>query len=164
MLTREPTPEMIQAWKAAWNQYKDKLRLGRKSGAEMAGYLAGRYPLRPVEEETAKQAVIDNVIHNQPFAGKLPEGAAPSPVVFVVKNSAAGTSLYENQDEIFKGCAITVGIDLASGYYCVEGSSLLWDELCAFQGLDEKDLLNFYSVAAYVSCLERFGLLEDGLR
>ena len=37
---------------------------------------------------------------------------------------------------------------------------MLWDELYAFQGLDETDIQNFYCVAEYVSCLKRFGLLD----
>ena len=31
----------------------------------------------------------------------------------------------------------------------------LWDELCAFQGLDEADLQNSYCVAQYISLLEK---------
>jgi len=41
----------------------------------------------------------------------------------------------------------------------VEGSSMLWDELCAFQGLDAKDIENYYCVAQYISCLKRFNKL-----
>ena len=45
----------------------------------------------------------------------------------------------------------------------MEGSSLLWDELYAYRGLNEPELENYYSVAEYVSCLNRFGLLEETL-
>lgn len=55
---------------------------------------------------------------------------------------------------------IFVGIDLTTGYYTVEGCTMLWDELCAFQGLDEKDLQNYFCVAQYINSLKRFGLLE----
>ena len=48
-----------------------------------------------------------------------------------------------------------MGVDLASGFYMVEGSTLLWDELRAFQGLDEKDLQNFVMVAQYLEVQER---------
>ena len=71
------------------------------------------------------------------YKDKLPIGAEPSALTFIVKNTGTGKVLYENQDKIFKGNSIFVGIDLNSGYYCVEGSSILWDELCAFQGLDK---------------------------
>ena len=73
----------------------------------------------------------------------------------------------ENQDspnlwggEITK---IFVGIDLSSGFYQVEGSTLLWDELCAFQGLDCQDLKNYVVVAQYISALKRIGKLDEAL-
>lgn len=94
----------------------------------------------------------------------MPAGATPSVATFIVENTGAGKVLYENQDRIFKGNSIFVGIDLESGYFCVEGSSMLWDELYAFQGLDENDIQNYYRVAEYISCLKRFGLLEHVLR
>lgn len=52
---------------------------------------------------------------------------------------------------------IFVGLDLASGYFQVEGSTMLWDELCCLQGLDEKDLQNAVIVAQYILALRRFG-------
>jgi len=51
-------------------------------------------------------------------------------------------------------------VELNSGYFLVEGSSLLWDELFAFRGLDEEDLKNYYLVAEYVACLRRFDRLD----
>ena len=41
----------------------------------------------------------------------------------------------------------------------VQGSTLLWDELCAFQGLDERDLQNYVITAQYIRALERVGKL-----
>lgn len=39
------------------------------------------------------------------------------------------------------GIPILVGIERQqTAYFYVEGSSLLWDELCAYRGLDEADL------------------------
>ena len=61
-----------------------------------------------------------------------------------VKN---GKLLYEKQDNIFKGEDIFVGIEMETGFIHVEGSSLLWDELFAFRGLDTDDLKNIYLVA-----------------
>ncbi|WP_279286087.1 hypothetical protein [Bittarella massiliensis (ex Durand et al. 2017)] len=37
----------------------------------------------------------------------------------------------------------------------MEGSTLLWDELCAARGLDEEDIQNLVSVAQYVAARER---------
>lgn len=45
-----------------------------------------------------------------------------------------------------------VGIDLVSGYFYVEGSEEIYDDLFAFRGLDERDLDNFFLVAEYVKC------------
>jgi hypothetical protein len=64
---------------------------------------------------------------------------------------------------MFRGRAIIVAVELHSAYFMVEGSSLLWDELFAFRGLDEEDLANYYLVAEYIGCLKRFGLLDEVL-
>lgn len=36
--------------------------------------------------------------------------------------------------------------------------NVLYDELCAFQGLDEKDLDNYFCAARYVTCLKKFNI------
>lgn len=156
MLIQEATPQMIKAWKDIWNEYKDKLRPNRKSGAEVVEYLTKKYPLKELHDDKAIRVVVDNVLNNKQFFDKLPAGAAPSAVTFTIENSGEGKFLYEKQDEIFRGNKIFVGIDIHSGYFCVEGSSMLWDELYAFQGLDEKDIQNYYCVAEYISCLKKF--------
>ena len=104
--------------------------------------------------------VTGNLLQNKHLAARLPAGAEPSVATFIVESIGAGEVLYENQDELFAGNSIFVGIDLVSGYFCVEGCSLLWDELYAFQGLDDSDLQYYYCVAEYVSCLRRFDLLK----
>lgn len=160
MLMQKATPEMIEKWKEVWNEYKDKLRPNRKPGKEVANYLKNKYFLKELHDDTAKQVVINNILYNKPYADRFPVGAEPSIVISVVENKGNGKFLYENQDEIFKGNNIFVGIELQSGFFCVEGSSILWDELYAFQGLDEKDIQNYFCVAEYISCLKKFGLLE----
>ena len=40
---------------------------------------------------------------------------------------------------------------------------MLWDELCAFQGVDEKDLENYVVVADYIRALKRFGKLDNAI-
>lgn len=68
-----------------------------------------------------------------------------------------GIRLYKKQEPVFRGIyPILLGIDMASGCYQVEGSALLWDELCAFQGLDKMDIQNPYCVWQYIDCLRRF--------
>lgn len=163
MLMKEPTPEMVKEWKDVWIEYKDKLTPNRKSGREVVEYLKNKYILEELNDDNAKQVVIDNVLYNKPYADKLRKGAEPSAVTFLIKNAGNGKFLYENQDEVFKGDNIFVGVELESGFFCVEGSSLLWDELCAFQGLDEKDIQNYFCVSEYISCLKKFGLLKNVL-
>lgn len=160
MLMQEATPEMREVWRVTWNEYKDRLLPNRKSGAEIVAYLSDNYLLTEIYDDEALQVVTENILNNEPLAEKVPVGNTTSPVAFFVKNSGKGTTLYENQDELFKDIKIFVGVDLTSGFFCVEGSSMLWDELCAFQGLDEKDIQNPYCVAEYISCLKRFGLLN----
>lgn len=158
MLMQEATPEMLVQWKSVWQHYKDKLQPNRKTGAELAAYITAKYPLRELNDKRAAQVVIGNVLDNECNAEKLPDGAKPSPVTFIVENTGNGERLYAEQDEIFAGTEIFVGIDFASGWYGVEGSSLLWDELCAFQGLDAKDIENYFCVSQYIAALERFGM------
>lgn len=38
-----------------------------------------------------------------------------------------------------------------------EGSTSLWDELCAFRGVDEQDLQNYVIMAQYVNAVKRIG-------
>ena len=164
MLMQEPTAEMVKRWKSTWYEYKDILLPNRKSGSEVVECLVAKYPLTELTDDRAAQVVIDNVLFNEHSSEKLPEGMRPSAVTFLVENRDEGSKLYQEQDEIWGGCDIFVGVELASGNYQVEGSSLLWDELCAFQGLDESDIQNYFCAAQYISALERFGLLETTLR
>lgn len=160
MLMQEPTPKMAEEWKRIFDQYKTRLAPNRKTAAEVLQYLKNKYLLEEVTDDRWKRVVTGNVLHNRPHAEKLPAGKAPRAVVFSVLNAGAGKTLYEQQDELFKGREITVGVEMETAFFHVEGSSLLWDELFAFRGLDEKDLQNFYLVAEYVECLKRFGMLK----
>jgi hypothetical protein len=163
MHMQEATTELLEKWKAIWQEYKDRLIPNRKSGAEIVAYLSDRYLLIEIHDDTALRVISENVMYNELLASKIPFGSAPSPKAYFVESSANGKTLYEKQDEVFKGIKIFVGVDLVSGFYCVEGSSLLWDELCAFQGLDEMDIQNPYCVAEYISCLKRLCLLDEAM-
>ena len=163
MQTTHVTDEEIASWKRIYAEYKSKLKPNRITGAALYAYLESRYPLRPLDDARANQVVVSNILENSCFARDLPPDALPEPVCCTIERNGAGAKLYESQDEIFSGIDIFVGIDLASGYFTVEGSSLLWDELYAYRGLNEPELENYYSVAEYVSCLSRFGLLEETL-
>lgn len=164
MLMQEVTPEMIEQWKLVFKEYKPKLKPNRKTALDMIGYLKNKYSLIEVKDEKWESVVVNNVLYNQCFAEKLPTGKQPTAVVFSVDNIGEGKHLYENQDEVFRGLIIHVGVELETGFFHVEGSSNLWDELFAFRGLDERDSDNFYLVAQYIYCLRRFGILDDILK
>ena len=164
MLTHPPTQSDLGDWKRVYAQYRGSLHPNRISGAELYAYLGEHYPLIPLDDPRMDQIVACNILENEVFSRELPQGAEPDPVCCAVAPSGAGEALYSGQDEIFSGCPILVGIDLVSGYFLVEGSSLLWDELYARRGLNENDLANEYVVAEYIACLQRFGLLEETLR
>ncbi|PKL64229.1 MAG: hypothetical protein CVV32_09815 [Methanomicrobiales archaeon HGW-Methanomicrobiales-3] len=161
MLARKVTPEMVKEWKETAATFRPRLRPGRKTGAEIVAYLAGKYPVREIPAESIAEVIGDNVLLNECNAMKLPAGKMPDAVGFIIENAGAGEQIYETQDEIFRGMPVIVGVDLTTGYFIVEGSSLLWDDLFAFRGLDAEDLENYYLVAEYVACLRRFGLLDD---
>jgi hypothetical protein len=160
MLMQKATPEMVTAWKVTFDQYRPQLSPNKKTGSEILGYIKQKYSITEVPDDTIKQVVVDTVILNKCYANKLPSGKTPAAKGFSIENTGAGNYLYEKQDDIFKGNKIVVGIDLETAFFMVEGSSLLWDELFAFRGLDDDDLTNFYLVAEYISCLKRFDHLD----
>lgn len=152
---QQATPEMVEAWKAVFDHYRPRLSPNKKTGPELLAYIQQKYSITELTDDTIKQVVADNVTWNKHFANKLPIGRKPVAKGFFIEDTGAGNQLYENQDHIFKGNKIVVGIDLETAFFMVEGSSRLWDELFAFRGLDEDDLTNFYLVAEYISCLEK---------
>lgn len=162
MLMQEATSEMVESWKTIYNEYKEKLYPNKKTALEIIEYLKQKYPLMEQTEEEIKQVVVDNVILNE-SNHKLHNGKLLTVKVFYIENIGLGNSLYKKQDDVFKGCKIIVGVELETAFFMVEGSSLLWDELFAFRGLDEDDLSNFYLVAEYITCLKKFDMLDSVL-
>lgn len=166
MITRKPTKKVLEEWNLIWKRYKDVLKPNRKSGAEVLSYLQSHYILTEIDDENALSCISESVKENEYLAEKLPEGASTIPRAFYLENAGNGRKFYlpENKDDtdvwgdiISK---IFVGVELSSGSYQVEGSTMLWDELCAFQGIDEKDLKNYVVVADYINSLKRFGKLN----
>jgi hypothetical protein len=160
MLTRKISPEMIRDWKDTAATYRPLLRPNKKTGPEILTYLTGKYPVRELPARSINEVISDNVLLNDCNARKMPAGKIPEAAGFVIENTGAGKHLYENQDEFYRGMSIITGVELHSAYFIVEGSSLLWDELFAFRGLDDEDLTNYYMVAEYVACLRRFDQLD----
>jgi hypothetical protein len=160
MLTRKASPELIREWKDTSATYHPLLNPNKKTGNDIVAYLAGKYPARELPTGSLNEVISDNVLLNDCNARKMPAGETPEVMGFIIENSGAGKHLYENQDEFFRGMSIIAGVELHTAYFIVEGSSLLWDELFAFRGLDDEDLSNYYLVAEYVTCLRRFDQLD----
>ncbi len=163
MLTRKITPELVRQWKDVAETYRPLLNPNKKTGSEICSYLTGKYSVRELRADSLRDVVEDNIHSNECHARKMPADTIPKVSGFLIDNTGMGKYLYENQDEMFRGNAILAAVELHSAYVLVEGSSLLWDELCAFRGLDEEDLANYYQVAEYVACLKRFDLLDSVL-
>lgn len=167
MITREATAEDITKWKAKFEKHKNALCPNRKTGAELLSYFLDRYAAREIFTADALAVVSENVLQNACFKEKLPEGAQPKPRAFLIEDAGEIARLRaDDPSELWEDIpdSIFVGIDLVTGYFTVEGSTLLWDELCAYLGLDESDLGNFVIVAEYVESLQRFGLLQDTIK
>ena len=166
MIVQEPSKERLEEWKSTWMKYKELIKPNRRTGLELLEYLQRHYSLTKIFDADALDAIRYTVTMNKPLSEKLPDGVTPAPRAFYLENAGEGEKFYlpENKDdEKIWGKDITkifVGIDLSSGFYLVEGSTMLWDELCSFQGLDEKDLQNYVIVAQYINALQRFGKMN----
>lgn len=166
MIVRELSKERLEEWKSTWLQYKDRIKPNRRTGPALLEYLQSRYSMTEILDADVLDAIRDTVTMNRRLSEKLPDGAVPVPRAFYLDNAGQGEKFYrpENRDtaEIWGNdiTKIFVGVDLSSGFYMVEGSTMLWDELCAFQGLDKKDLQNYVIVAQYISALQRFGKID----
>ncbi|EAC8225606.1 hypothetical protein Y419_14715 [Listeria monocytogenes] len=135
MLTKEATPELIKEWQKIYYNHIDNLVPNRKTGFEIDEYFRKNYSFVSLNDKNAKETVIQNIINNESFKEKLSAGVKPKPMTYTIRDSN-----------------IFVGIDLISGYFYVEGSEEIYDDLFAYRGLDESDLKNFYLVAEYIRC------------
>ncbi len=163
MQTALPTKEDIARWKEVFAEYHTRLKPNRINGEQLRDYLTAHYPAQAMQDAKLDQVVTGNILSNECYARALPEGVSPEPVCYKLAREGAALPLYASQDALYAGCDILVGIDLVSGYFFVEGSSVLWDELYAHRGLSEDELSNYYCVAEYVACLARFDLLKQVL-
>lgn len=141
MLTTEATPEMIAEWKRLYEAHHAGLRPNRKTGAEVDAYFREKYPHETFDSEEFRKVVEANILENEWFRGKLPEGAVPD-----IKCYRMG--------------AVLIGIDLSSGEFHIESEDItkvipVYDDLFVYRGLDEEDLKNFFLVAQYIQLSRR---------
>jgi len=79
-------------------------------------YLVNKCPVRELRDVSATQVVIDNVLHNEHFSNRIPEGVVPAALTFIVENSAQGKRLYGESNGYYGDEAVFVGVELTSGY------------------------------------------------
>lgn len=157
MLMQEPTENMINEWKEIFNQYKNKIKPNKKEGLDIIKYLENHYSIMEIHDNELENIVEGNIKGNEFNLNKL-KGEEPIIRVFELNNIEKNKELYDKQDKIFKGTKIIVGIELKTSFIFVEGSSYLYDELMAFTGLDDKDITNYFLVAEYIKCKEKFNI------
>ena len=156
MIFGPASKEKVFEWREIHKQFKDKLTPNRKSGKQVLEYLLNKYLLDEFNEEKGFRAVAETVLNNDFLKQKLPPNSQPKPKTFILRNEGNGNFIYENQEDIWESCPVFIGIDLNSGYVQIEGSCLLYDEIYAFQGIDEYDIENCVRVAEYIECVKRF--------
>lgn len=135
MLMYEPTKEMIEEWKAIFDQVRGTLRPNRKSGEEVDRYFREIYPWKEYTSPEFRQMLKTGILENEHTIKKL-HGLRPDIRTYLVED-------------------VLIGIDLISGEFHVESEDFdrmqeIYDDLFAFRGLDEEDLENFFLVAQYV--------------
>ncbi len=154
MITSAPDAAQLEQWKKLWQEQKDFLVPNRKNGQQLIDYLFALYNLEEISDREILDTVAFNVTESTFFCRKL-AGGEPRPRAFFVKDSGNGARLYQRRSEIYADVeCIIVGIEMTSGCFYVEGSEQLWDELCAYQGVDEDDLGNYVRTAQYIECLQ----------
>lgn len=160
MLTTPPTPALIAHWQSVFKTYRHRLVPNKKSTEQVLAYLAERYPLEAVDTAAARAVVTGNITANRPLAEKCPPGRDLRPVVFMIPRQGSGVRLYQEREALYGDSPIMVGLEHETAFVMVEGSGDLADQLVAFAGLDQADLDNYYLVANYIACLEKYGLLN----
>ena len=82
MLTHEATRSEIEEWKRIFEEYRGKIRPCRRSGEELAAYLKKRYSAVRTDDREILAATAGNVLENECYREKLPEGKEPRAEVF----------------------------------------------------------------------------------
>jgi len=156
----KPTKETIKEWKSIFEEYKSLFHPNNKEMSLVIKYLMQKYPMEEVASRRYMKVLIANIKMSKVYTKKIPQGKELIPIVFTIPNEGNARALYECQNNIYSGIQITVCMELETGFFMVEGSDELNDEITAFKGLDEGDLKNYYLVANYVRCLKKYKLLQ----
>lgn len=155
MLTTTPTQAMIDDWKRVYEENKDKLTPNKKSANEILDFLNKNYEIIKLEDTAYQKAICANAAEYLKALDTPSKQLESNSAAYEIKNINNGKTLYQNQDKVFTGEKIIVGLEFISGFFMVSGSSDLHDELTAFAGLNEIELTNYFLVAEYLSCLNK---------
>ncbi|MEG0911923.1 MAG: hypothetical protein RSF70_10145, partial [Ruthenibacterium sp.] len=93
------------------------------------------------ESKRWESVVKANIMENECFREKVPQGMSPK-----IKSYSVGN--------------VMIGIDLLSGYFQVESEETekivpIYDDLFVYRGLDATDLKNFALVGQYLEMTQR---------
>lgn len=134
MQIKKLSPPLMEQWIRVYEQERPKLSANAVSGEALLTYLLAHVHAAPKDDEATEKALFDAVMNNRFFASKLKDGRKPRPKVFLLDD---GT---------------TVGIDLETGYFSVDGNYRLRDELTYVKGLDDADLDNVLRTVDWLRC------------
>lgn len=109
MLTHEATRSEIEEWKRIFEEYRGKIRPCRRSGEELAAYLKKRYSAVRTDDREILAATAGNVLENECYREKLPEGKEPRAEVFRL---------------FWRGGEVFVGLEAETGAFFMESSAL----------------------------------------
>lgn len=133
MQIKKLAPTLMEQWIKVYEE-RPKLSPNAITGEALAAYLKEEKGFRETENEPVCRSVFEAVQSNAFFRAKLEAGKAPRPAAF---SGVDGT---------------TVGVDLETGYFQVDGDYRLRDELTYRKGLDGADLDNILRTVDWLRC------------
>ena len=141
MLTHQMTEEQLEQWKRLFDLYAASMLPNRKTGEELDDYFRSKYQYQILESKRWESVVKANIMDNECFREKVPQG-----IPLKIKSYSVGN--------------VMVGIDLLSGYFQVESEETekmvpIYDDLFVYRGLDATDLKNFALVGQYLEMTQR---------
>jgi len=143
MLTREPTLHMIREWQRIFQENKDTLSPGRRSGEEVEAYFCEKYQPEKLLHPAFARIAEENLLQNDHSRNKLPPWRSPEISVYGMDHPS-----------------VLIAIDRVTGFFQIESSdtarmSEIYDDLFLFRGLDEQDLENCFLTAQYIQLSQK---------
>ena len=164
--TNDPSREQLENWYGIYMENIPSLSPDRKTGKDIIKYLQKHYELNSGSEvydpEEMKIKGLADISSSKYLSSLIPEGKTPVIKVFFLQNKGRNKKLfneYKDDISIWKKEIeeISVAIDETTGYFRVEGSTYLFDDLNTERGLSAEDLENCVVVAEYIEGKKRLG-------